>query len=81
MKKDIIGQILIFVGYCLFISTLLNNLNFSLQTDLLICGGLGLLVYGIIILIELNKIKMTQKPMKKLCSNLCSEILLKNKYL
>ena len=57
MKKDIIGYILIFVGFGLFIRTLLINLNFSLQTDLLICGGLGLLVYGILILIELNQNK------------------------
>ena len=65
MKKDIIGYILIFVGFGLFIRTLLINLNFSLQTDLLICGGLGLLVYGIIILIELNQNKNDSKTDEK----------------
>ena len=65
MKKDIIGKILIFVGFCLFNRTLLINLNFSLQTDLLICGGLGLLVYGIIILIELNQNKNDSKTDEK----------------
>jgi predicted tellurium resistance membrane protein TerC len=65
MKKDIIGYILIFVGFGLFIRTLLINLNFSLQTDLLICGGLGLLVYGIIILIELNQNKNNSKTDEK----------------
>ena len=65
MKKDIIGYILIFVGFCLFIRTLLINLNFSLQTDLLICGGLGLLVYGILILIELNQNKNDSKTDEK----------------
>ena len=61
MKKNIIGYILIFVGFCLFIRTLLINLNFSLQNDLLISVGLGLLVYGIIILIELNQNKNDSK--------------------
>jgi|TARA_B100000929_G_C15239606_1_gene329390 FtsH-binding integral membrane protein len=65
MKKDIIGYILIFVGFGLFIRTLLINLNFSLQTDLLICGGLGLLVYGILILIELNQNKNDSKTDEK----------------
>ena len=65
MKKDIVGRILIFFGFYLFLSTLLNNLNFSLQTDLLICGGLGLLVYGILILIELNQNKNDSKTDEK----------------
>jgi predicted tellurium resistance membrane protein TerC len=65
MKKDIIGYILIFVGFCLFIRTLLINLNFSLQNDLLISVGLGLLVYGIIILIELNQNKNNSKTDEK----------------
>ena len=65
MKKDIIGHILIFIGFGLFIRTLLINLNFSLQTDLLICGGLGLLVYGILILIELNQNKNDSKTDEK----------------
>ena len=61
MKKDIIGYILIFVGFGLFIRTLLINLNFSLQTDLLICGGLGLFMWGILILIELKQNKNDSK--------------------
>ena len=61
MKKDIIGQILIFVGFFLFLTTLLNNLNFSLQTDLLICGGFGLFMWGILILIELKQNKNNSK--------------------
>jgi predicted tellurium resistance membrane protein TerC len=65
MKKDIIGYILIFVGFCLFIRTLLINLNFSLQNDLLISVGLGLLVYGIIILIELKQNKNNSKTDEK----------------
>ena len=65
MKKDIIGYILIFIGFCLFLSTLLNNLNFCLLTDLSICGGLGLLGYGILILIELNQNKNDSKTDEK----------------
>ena len=65
MKKDIIGYILIFVGFGLFIRTLLINLNFSLQTDLLICGGLGLFFFGILILIELNQNKNDSKTDEK----------------
>ena len=65
MKKDIIGGILIFVGCSLFLRTLLLNLNFSLQTDLLICGGLGLFMWGILILIELNQNKNDSKTDEK----------------
>jgi len=65
MKKDIIGQILIFVGCCLFLRTLLINLNFSLQTDLLICGSFGLFMWGILILIELKQNKNDSKTDEK----------------
>ena len=54
IKKYKIGYILIVLGYCLFTRTLLINLDFSLVTSLIIMSGLGLLVYGLIILIELN---------------------------
>ena len=54
MIKNNIGYILIFIGYCLFTRTLLVNLDFPLVTSLIIMSGLGLLVYGLIILIELN---------------------------
>ena len=65
MKKDIIGRILIILGFYLFLSTLLKNLNFSLQTDLLICGGLGLFGWGILILIELKQNKNDSKTDEK----------------
>jgi len=54
MIKNNIGYILIFIGFGLFTRTLLVNLDFSLVTSLIIMSGLGLLVYGLIILIELN---------------------------
>ena len=54
MIKNNIGYILIFIGFGLFIRTLLVNLDFPLVTSLIIMSGLGLLVYGLIILIELN---------------------------
>jgi len=54
MIKNNIGYILIFIGFSLFTRTLLVNLDFSLVTSLIIMSGLGLLVYGLLILIELN---------------------------
>ena len=54
IKNNKIGYILIVLGYCLFTRTLLINLDFSLVTSLIIMSGLGLLVYGLMILIELN---------------------------
>ena len=54
MIKNNIGYILIFIGFGLFTRTLLVNLDFPLVTSLIIISGLGLLVYGLIILIELN---------------------------
>jgi len=54
MIKNNIGYILIFIGYSLFTRTLLVNLDFPLVTSLIIMSGLGLLVYGLMILIELN---------------------------
>ena len=54
MIKNYIGYILIFIGFGLFTRTLLINLDFSLVTSLIIMSGLGLLVYGLMILIELN---------------------------
>ena len=55
MIKNNIGYILIFIGFGLFTRTLLVNLDFSLVTSLIIMSGLGLLVYGLIILIDLKK--------------------------
>ena len=61
MTKDKIGKLLIVFGFYLFNTTLLNNLDFSLKTSLLISVGLGLLVYGILILIELKQNKNDSK--------------------
>ena len=55
MIKNNIGYILIFIGYSLFTRTLLVNLDFPLVTSLIIMSGLGLLVYGLMILIDLKK--------------------------
>ena len=55
MIKNNIGYILIFIGFGLFTRTLLVNLDFSLVTSLIIMSGLGLLVYGLMILIDLKK--------------------------
>jgi len=55
MIKNNIGYILIFIGFGLFTRTLLVNLDFPLVTSLIIMSGLGLLVYGLMILIDLKK--------------------------
>ena len=55
MKKDKLGRLLIVFGFMIYNTTLLNNLDWSLKTCLLISGGLGLLVYGLMILIDLKQ--------------------------